>query len=319
MAPRAYFTLLIFISCIYAYSQKIIVTEGTAQVELLSYKSRMEVEKEAEDLAIINALEKAFGRVVVQGNSTYIKNVSTGEATETNTVFNMIANTSVKGELLEVLDKKYTDIEGEKKIDGRMEKYIVIQCDIKIKAIETKEAKVDFIALPLKCENINCQSTSFVEGDNLFFYFKSPVKGYLSIYLDDGETSQRLLPYRYMPDENEGHFKIEASMEYILFSDLQKYYYFQTPGYPIDTYELYAESREDLSRFFVLFSRSILNDPFLYEGMNDEVLNEREKSYGYTMPNSLPSEDFQKWLNKTRSHMKDDMQVQYIDITVQKP
>ena len=46
--------------------------EGSAQVEFPDYKSRQQVEKEAEDQAIINALENAFGRAVIESNSTYL-------------------------------------------------------------------------------------------------------------------------------------------------------------------------------------------------------------------------------------------------------
>ena len=61
----------IFISPI-CLAQKKTKTSGEAQIELTKDKSRLEVEKEAENLATINALERAFGRVVVQGNSTYL-------------------------------------------------------------------------------------------------------------------------------------------------------------------------------------------------------------------------------------------------------
>lgn len=317
------FIIIISIICFYvciSYSQqKFVVAEGTAQVELPDNKSRNVVKKEAEDLAIINALEKAFGRVVIQGNSTYIQNVNTGEKTETNMVFNMIANTSVKGELIEILNKKFSDISGTKSINGKKENYTEIKCEVKIKAKEITTPPMDYIAFPLKCENINCKTTNFKEGDNLFFYFKSPVNGYLTIYLDDGKTSQCLLPYKHMPAEFGGNFRIIAGQEYILFSNLKEYNYFGNSGYLADNYDLFAQSQEDLSRFFVLFSKVMLNNPILYEDINEGHLTEKERKEGYTMPNALTSENFQCWLNKTRSVLKENLQVQYIDITIRKP
>ena len=112
--------LLVLLQCPFLiFSQRIVKTSGEAQVELPETRSRQEVKEEAKDLATINALERAFGRIVIQGNSTYISNINTGEKTETNTVFNMIANTSVKGEIVEVIREKYEDVKGYKIVEGK--------------------------------------------------------------------------------------------------------------------------------------------------------------------------------------------------------
>ena len=97
------FHLLLCLIFLPSGAQEIVKTSGTAQVELLKTQSRQQVENVAKDLATINALEKAYGRVIIQGNSTYLTNVTSGEKQEVNSVFNMIANTTVKGEVVEVL------------------------------------------------------------------------------------------------------------------------------------------------------------------------------------------------------------------------
>ena len=107
--------IFIIIYCIYPFhlsqAQQIVKTSGEAQVEWPDTKSRNQVQQEAKDLATIDALERAFGRVIVQGNSTYLTNLNTGEQTETRSVFNMIANTSVKGEVLDVLNENYKEVD----------------------------------------------------------------------------------------------------------------------------------------------------------------------------------------------------------------
>src|SRR3989304_2668905 len=127
-------------------AQRIVTETGSAQTELPDYKSRKQVEHEAEELAIVDALEKAFGRVIVQGNSTFIQNINTGEKTETNSVFNMIANSTVKGEVMEIVNKDFSEIEGYKVIGNKKEKIIYLKCDIKVKA---REIVVQFPLLPL--------------------------------------------------------------------------------------------------------------------------------------------------------------------------
>ncbi|MCK4700283.1 MAG: hypothetical protein KAT38_08110 [Bacteroidales bacterium] len=300
------------------FSQQLVKTSGEAQVELTETRSRQDVKKEAKELATVNALEKAFGRVIIQGNSTYISNINTGEKTETNSVFNMIANTSVKGEVIEVINEKYEDVKGYKVIDGKKIEVTEILCEITIRARELAEPLIDFTTYPLACTNIKCRTTSFIENDTLFLFFLSPISGYLSVYLDDGEYSQRLLPYKNMPVEYESGMPIMADREYVFFSKQPEHNYFEDKDFEEDVYELYSKSKKDINRLFIIFSKTLLNKPKLVNNIKIEQLTEPELDGGYTMPKALKSEDFQKWLNKCRSYRKNDMQVEIIDITITK-
>lgn len=310
--------ILLIVSPFILFSQQPVKTSGEAQVELTENRSRQDVKKEAKDMATVNALEKAFGSVIIQGNSTYISNVNTGEKTETNSVFNMIANTSVKGEVVEVIDEKYEDVKGYKVIDGKKIEVTDILCKITIKARELAEPAIDFTTFPLACTNINCKTTSFKENDDFFLYFVSPITGYLSVYLDDGEYSQCLLPYRNMPVEYESGMSVKADREYIFFSRQPEHNYFEDKDFNEDVYTLYSDSKKDINRLFIIFSKTLLNKPKLDDNVKTNQLTEQEIDEGYTMPKTLKSEDFQKWLNKCRSYREKDMQVDIIDITITK-
>ena len=126
--------VIIFATIVPVYSQKIVNETGEAQVPWPDDKSKNEAEKQAEDLSIVNALEKAFGRAIIQGNSTFIENTNNGQKTETRTGFNMIGNSYVKGEVVSVLDEKFEELEGEKILDGKKTRFREIKCTIKIKA-----------------------------------------------------------------------------------------------------------------------------------------------------------------------------------------
>jgi len=308
---------ILFILCPFILiSQQQVKTSGEAQVELTENRSRQDVKNEAKDLATVNALERAFGSVIIQGNSTYISNVNTGEKTETNSVFNMIANTSVKGEVVEVINEIYEDVKGYKVIDGKKIEVIDILCKITIKARELAEPPVDFTTFPLACTNINCKTTSFKENDDFFLYHLSPISGYLYVYLDDGEYSQCLLPYSNMPVEYESGMPVKADREYIFFSIEPEHNYFEDKDFKEDVYTLYSDSKKDINRLFIIFSKTPLNKPKLVSNVKAGQLTEQEIVEGYTMPKALKSEDFQKWLNKCRSYRKNDMQVEIIDITI---
>lgn len=308
---RSAWSALILLMCPFQlFPQRSVTTEGTAQIEIPENLSRLEVKNKVRELATIDALEKAFGRIIVQGNSTYITNLQTGQKVETNTVFNTIANTSVKGEVLEVLDENFTDVTGMKIIDGRKEPVTEIRCDIKIKAREISTPPVDFTSFPISCTDEKCRTTSFKNKDILYLFFSSPVSGYISVFLDDRAETQCLYPYSTMPDEFEGGVPVSADKKYILFSDKPEFNYFQGKSFHPDTYELFAGSSQDMNRLFIIFSRSPVNKPSLTAVRDDEN--------GYKLPKSLKSEDFQRWLNTYRSHEKANVQVSIIDITITK-
>ncbi len=73
---------------------------------------------------------------------------------------------------------------------------------------------VQFDALPLACLKLNCKTISFQNNDALYFYFRSPQSGFLSIFIDDNQFSQRLLPYHNMEAKYENGVTVEADKEY---------------------------------------------------------------------------------------------------------
>jgi len=317
-----WFILLFFGA--FAQESRVVTVEGEAQIEFPESKSLIQVKKEAFDKAKINALERAFGTQVIQGNSTYLKNLSTGEQTRTSTVFNTIANTYVKGDVIDVLDEKYEEISGETKIGGKKKIVREIKCTVRVKARELNETTPEFEALTLDCAGIRCKTTEFKDKGTLFLYFKSPSDGFLSVFLDDGKVSQCLLPYPNMPRTFENGVPIAGNKGYLLFSTRIN------PNNPetqdlagaefkpfIEEYELYAESQFDQNRLFVIFSKSRLETPSLLQGLNSESLSDFEKQKGYKVPKGLNSEDFQKWLIKSQQR-KQDLNVMPIDITITK-
>jgi hypothetical protein len=109
-----------------------------------------------------------------------------------------------------------------------------------------------------------------------------------------------------MSNEYEGGMPVKADKEYIFPSDDFNYYSI-----------LYAETMQDLSRMFIIFSKNPINKPFLKENINSVILSEFEKEQGYFTPDGLESVKFQKWLQKNR-YARKDIQVKFIDITITK-
>ncbi len=291
-----------------AYAQKIVKTEGEAQVPVTENISKADAKKQAQELATINALENAFGTVIVQGNATYMKNNTTGDKTETQTVFNTIANTTVKGEVLEVLDVKFDELKKGDQTD--------IRCKIKVKARELTEAQIDYQAYSLSGNTKNNESTKFYNGDDFYFYFKSPTSGYLSLFIDVNGTTERILPYQNMPVAYENGIPIEADKDYIFFSKSPEHNYFAKDNVQVDEIFMSIEGADqELWRLFVVFSKDPLNKPGLKDNPNKEKLSESEIKKRISVPKALPSEDFQRWKIQNQE-MRKDLQIKILDVSV---
>lgn len=284
------------------FAQREVTAVGVYQAEWLSSESKDQAQKRIKAQAIINGLEKEFGKAIFQGNSTYIQNVSNGQKVETKTGFNMVADSYVKGEVVEELKTDFEEIIGKKIIHGKQEEYTEIKCTVKFKAREFIEPPVEFLAETMNCTNIeNCKTTSFKNADNFYLYFQSSVNGYLAIFLDDNTNAAILLPYeKNRPKYIEG-FPVEATKEYILFKNDRKYC---LPDMAVD--ELSWESSSGLEKLYVIFSAVPFAMPKLNEN-NSSVENG-------SLPQNLSSEDFMRWLIKNRREHKS---LQYTTIVIQ--
>ena len=100
-------TLLFLFNSVFSQENKLIKINGKALVQWYpDVESKTAAKKRALQQAKINALEKAFGTLIMQGNTIYIENKKTGKKVETNTVFKMIGNTAVKGEIVIIVQGK---------------------------------------------------------------------------------------------------------------------------------------------------------------------------------------------------------------------
>lgn len=328
MLFRIFFTAF-FIAVTQLMAQEPVLVTGSAETQIASSESREQAERRVEQLATIDALERAFGKAIIQGNATYIENKNTGQRVETRSTFSMIANTHVKGEVLEVIDKKITASlpPTESKSSGKKKKKnkssesqvvgnITLKCTITIRAKEITTPKVGYEVKTLSCKDPGCERTQFKNGSDLFVYFKSPVEGYLSIYFDDQVNAFRLLPYsRSAPFEQNG-FYVEPDKEYILFSTDPEHNYNANKHFLEDPLQVQTEKDQELDRIFVIFSRKPLDKPSLGPNAKlSDYMSEADYNAGYRLPSSLKSEDFQRWLMGQRMANK-DIEVEVIDITI---
>ncbi|OJJ23211.1 hypothetical protein BKI52_02315 [marine bacterium AO1-C] len=282
-------------------AQRTISVSGKSQILLNDSYCIGKVKKLALDKAKINALEKAYGRVIVQGTSTYIENISTGEKVKTNTKMNTIANSMVKGEWIKTKSSKLEWVVREKSTGGQE---LWLMCEIRGAARELKENKVDFEVFTMKCNNeLNkCKASQFKSGEELYMHFKTASKGYLSIFMEESGKVYRLFPYTNMHDSYQNAVPVKADQAYTLFSE-KHYDYFKnsTPNEIMEYLMSTGDKPQLFNRIFVVFSKKPFKKPILSE--NTDGLK------------TINPDKFQKWLGANRAIEK-SFQVKNIDITV---
>lgn len=280
--------LFLFCCTVSGFTQKIKAESGTAQVKLEKNRTKEETYQKVEELAKINAIENAF--------NTYVEQESNITVNSGKSDFRIIGTTKVKGEWIETLDKKITEDIKEDKGQFGIEKTVWVTCKIKgkIKAA-TPKANIEFATL--SCPRLNCRSTAFTSGEQLYLQFKSPLDGYLSVYLDDGNTVNRLLPYT--SAQNSSSVRVKADKEYYFFVKGES-----TPelGKP-DEIELYTLKRIEYNTLYVIFSEVNYYKPMLSQ--------EKVADNGYLLPKSLTRSKFEEWLSNNRAMLND-----FLDRTV---
>ena len=292
---------IIFISTAFAQrNKKNKLVRVSAKIEVLmeGNYSKAALKEKAIQTARIQAIGDEFGYAIVQGISTQTK-TTVGESVLTSSTLNEVSNTLVKGEWV-------ADDEGYPKTrfvirDKGDDQEIWLLCEVKGVARPIEEAEVDFETFAYNCnEPEKCNSGFFKNHDSMFLYFKSPIKGHLSVFMWEEGLVYRLLPYALMEGDYESTVPIEADKPYYLFSPEHRDYF---PGFAlVDEYGLETYEDQDLlSNFvYVIFSTKPFKKPLMEE-------NEGLKY--------MKLEDFQGWLNENRGLNK-EFQVKKFNIQV---
>ena len=263
-----------------AFAQKIVKSAGTAQVRMETNMTTDEAYQQAEQLAMINAIEQAFGTYVEQQMDMTIK--------EGRTAYNIIGTTKVRGDWLETIDKDFSEhveIESGKYNKKQNVKYIT--CNIKGKVRKSSpKANIDFVLL--NCPELACRTSDYIDGEQLYIYFKSPVDGYVSVYVDEGDITYRLLPYVTMGDNYQSGVHISGDDEYIFFSEGNNNF----SDAIVDEIEMYTNKQVEYNNIYIIFAE----EPFV-----KPILKKKEVAEGRILPKSLESVKFHEWLQGNRA------------------
>ena len=281
-------TILLLISLILTtwhgvQGQNVQSASGEATVRVENNMTKEQCMAQARELAIINALENTFGTWTEQQTDIIIK--------DGKDYYNIVGATKVRGEWVETIKEEYPEDSDKLSTKKGDEIVTFITCKIRGKVKRaTPKALIQF--QPLNCPEEHCRKTDFFSGESLYLSFKSPVDGFLSVFLEDEEMVYRLFPYSNMNGKENSATMVKADQGYMLFSKDPKYNKFPVVA---DEYELYSVRPFEFNNIYVVFSE----EPYLKPILNNEKTSE-EKS-DYLLPKSLSPKDFQKWLSDNRA------------------
>jgi len=278
-------------------AQKEIKVTGKSQVRIENNMTREQALEKAEDLAIINAIENSFGTYVEQNADITVKEGAVS--------YNIIGSTKVKGEWLGLKSIEFKDEILEQVTNNKnKEKIPWISCTVEGLAREIRPRAM-LQTSALLCPSPDCESVAFSDAQSFYLYFKSPVDGYLSVFIDeDGETTRRLFPY--LNQGNESAVKIKGDEPYILFSNINELNKFEGRA---DEIELFTYRSIEYNSIYVIFSPIPYCKPIL---SNAVMLSD-----GYTLPKAISTGKFQEWLTECRVAMP-DFQAKRIKISIEK-
>lgn len=231
-----------------------------------------EAKRIALERAKLQAIADAFGTVVSQSNFTTVANRNGKSDVD----FFSLGGSEVKGEWIETIGEPEYSISYERNM-------LVVKVSVKGKAREMASAKIDIVAKVLRNGTEDkFESDEFRSGDDLYLSFKSPVSGYLAVYLVDAEqTAYCLLPYR---NQTNGIYKVEANHRYLFFNIKEAPT--QERSF-VDEYVMTCERFSEYNQIYIVFSPQ----PFVKAADNASA---------EILPRKLNFEEFQKWLVKCK-------------------
>lgn len=252
---------------------------------------------ESIDEATRKAFEMAKREVIAEKFGTRISiNNSTTTSTHGNTQFTSIAQSEVKGDWIETTEEKVLSCIVK-------ERHIYVTVLVKGKIRENTRPSIDFTAVPLcnGTDHTKFESDRFKDGNDVYLYFRSPVDGYVAVYLLDvaGDEVFCMLPYR---NSNGEAVKVQKDKDYVFFSKKEVS---EAEKAMVDEYTLSTEAPVQTNVMCVLFS----TEPFAKADLRP---NEK---YGSLKTCTL--KEFERWRNKELGK-NSSLNYKQIDLTIEK-
>lgn len=270
--------LLLFFFSVHSFCQRVVSVCGEYKYIVPENISLAEAKEIAINQARLTAIANEFGTIVSQTNlaTTRIENGTTRSD------FLSLGETEVKGDWLS--DTKEPEVK-----PTYEDNHLVIYASVCGKAREIEIAEVE---LMMQIINNGFETDRFKNNDRVSVRFKSPVNGYVAIFIrnDEDNIVSCMLPYE---NENGKARVVKNSKEYIYLST-------DDPIYPYQEETILVTNKKvEFNTFVLVFAEKEFAMPL--------------SDMGEFVP-ELSIEHFQRWLRKNRIN---DKTMQTIEKTIQ--
>lgn len=288
-------TLCLCFLCCDGHAQKTKRVRGFYRYVLSEDVTPMEGREIALEKARQNAIESEYGTSISHRSTSQTFVTGNGESTN----FSSIGQSLIRGMWVRNIGEPEFTL-------GVDQNQFYIECSVRGYAKEYKSAPIEFDVKLLR-NGISPQFESkngvFKDGDKFYLSFKSPVDGYVAIYLVDAQNKAYcLLPYA---SDSDGKEHVTHGVTNIFFAPRNNVEndFIVYEDEIINGLELNCEDKLELNQLYVIFS------PNPFTKANDE----KDKN-GLR---SLSQEHFVEWLDKYLSY-DSQMSVETIYIEVEK-
>lgn len=268
--------------------QTVRTVSGTVEYFSPGNISMEQAKAKAVDYAKVKLVADEFGTLVGSVVSTTISNTGGENVSSTFEV----GESEVRGEWLETIGEPSV------RMEIRNGKELVYIVSIKGRVRELKNNTTEIETHTLRNgETLDFRCENFKTGDFMSIFFKSPLSGFMTVYLvGEDNLAQRLVPF----GQNEGgSAAVIANTPYVFYS-------------PQDTsqknLELFTDKNIENDRLYVIFSTNDFSHPL-------DNINDTEFTNG-VLPNYLAYDEFQSWLLKNRKR-DSKMTVKTINFTIE--
>lgn len=279
------FLLIFLISPFALYAQRVQRVKGEYTFYSESNQSLNDAKRAALEAAKLQAIANVFGTVISQSTIQKEASIDGRESS----FFSQLSASEVKGEWIEDIEEPEYDI-------SVVQGILVVRCKVSGRVRELSNEAVEFTATILRNgTESKFADVNFSSGDDMFLLFRSPIDGYIAVYLvDETPTAYCLLPYM---DNANGQQLVKHSKEYVFFSPVNA-----QKGERVEEYTLTCSNEVERNQVYVIFS------PKPFTKALDNQINQG-------LPRQLHYEEFSRWLSTCRKRdSKMGVKVMHIEI-----
>lgn len=271
----AFVLLQSLLSFTMGWAQKPVKVHGTARLSISETDNitPMEARRECINRARVDAIRAEFGELITFSSNILDYQIDGEEMTR------FVEETDLSAQAEWVEDTREPKVKMEVQ-----ENYIIYTAEVWGLAREIPQAHIDFSWKILRGDkNDTEEQLVFNNKQRIFIQFRSPIAGYVAVYLLDSTHKEAscLLPYKHNP---RGQHYVQAGKDYLLFD--------READPKAIPYNLVTTQPLEMDQVVLIFS------PNPFTKCNEITGDHRH-------PNSLSIEDFEAWLKRLRLRDRD--------------